>query len=213
MDLRELVEPSRTAVIVSEMQQGIVGDESTMQQLVDAARGGVVDACAQLIAGAHGAGVRVVHATLELRADRAGTARNTPLLATMLRDPDYLTEGTPSAAIIPELAPAPADIVVDRLHGVSAFTGTELDAVLRNLGVHTIVPCGVSLNEAIMGIAIQGVDLGYSVVLPQDATICVPETFKADLLANAYAFLGAVVTVRDVLACWGGGSEGGQDFA
>lgn len=206
MELRDLVEPSRTAVVVSEMQRGIVGDESAMRELADAAHD-VLGACARLVAGARSAGARVVHATLAFRPDRAGTTKNTPLLAATLRDPTYLTKGTPAAEIIPELAPAPSDIVVDRLHGVSAFTGTELDPILRNLGIRTIVPCGVSLNEAIMGISIQGADLGYSIVVPHDAAVGLPASFKADLLTHAYALLGAVVTVDELLEVWGDGES------
>jgi nicotinamidase-related amidase len=202
LNLEALVEPLHTAVVVSEMQRGIVGDESPMRELADAAKAGPIDGCVRLVTAARQAGVRVLYATLAFRADRAGTANNTPLLAVMLRDRTHLTRGTPAAAIIPELEPAPADIVVERLHGVSAFTGTELDPILRNLGIRTIVPCGVSLNEAIMGIAIQGADLGYSIALPYDATIGLPAPFKADLLTHAYAPLASVVTVDDVLAAW-----------
>jgi biuret amidohydrolase len=204
LELANLVEPHRTAIVVSEMQVGIVGDESGMRELVQAASSGVIDACVRLLHGARAAGVRVIHATLALRADRAGTVFNTPLLKATIRGSDYLTRGTRSAQVIPQLEPEPSDVVVERLHGVSAFTGTELDPILRNLGVRTIVPCGVSLNEAIMGIAIQGADLGYSIALPHDAAIGLPESFKLDLLKHAYALLGAVLTVDDLLRIWGG---------
>jgi nicotinamidase-related amidase len=203
VSLDALVGPAHTAVLVSEMQRGIVGEESPMRELVDAARAGPIEACTRLVTGARAAGVRVLHATLAFRSDRAGTTTNTPLLAAMLRDRSYLTMGTPAAAIIGELAPTASDIVVERLHGVSAFTGTELDPILRNLGIQTIVPCGVSLNEAIMGMAIQGADLGYSIALPHDATIAIPASFKADLLTHAYAMLASVVAVDDILAIWG----------
>ena len=44
---------------------------------------------------------------------------------------------------------ASGDLVLPRLHGLSPFQGTELDSILRNLGVRTIVGVGVSVNVAI----------------------------------------------------------------
>ena len=46
-----------------------------------------------------------------------------------------------------------SDLVVPRLHGLSPFQGTELDSLLRNLGVRTIVGVGVSVNVAITNLA------------------------------------------------------------
>jgi nicotinamidase-related amidase len=124
-------------------------------------------------------------------------------MAVMTADPEYLVAGTPDAEVIPELAPEPADLVAARYHGMSAFTGTELDAILRAMDIETVVIGGVSLNEAVIGIAIEAVNLGYRVVIPSDAVMGLPYEFGQDVLRYAMRLLGPVVPVDAILAVWG----------
>lgn len=203
--LRELVDPAHTAIVISEMQRGIVGDLARspmleMQQAVDEHH--VIPAIARLAYAARASGSRVVHATLQFRADRAGVRIVTPLMAVTMKDPDYLLIGSAEAEIIPELGPDPRDIVAARIHGMSAFNGTELDPILRSLDIRTLVIAGISLNEAVIGMAIEAVNIGYRIVIPRDAVMGLPETFAADMLRYSFALLGKVVTVDEVIACW-----------
>ncbi len=105
----------------------------------------------------------MVHATAELRADRAGLSINNPMMAHVVKNPGQVLQGTPAADVCPELGPAPEDIVCRRIHGLTPFTGTELDAILRNLGARTLVPVGVSVNEALLGLCLSAADLGYRI--------------------------------------------------
>ncbi len=149
-----------------EMQRGVVGDLSMMDSLVaEVAAAGTIERTARLVAAARGAGVRVVHCTAEFRPDLAGTAINSPLIAHWARRPGHMRAGTPSTEIVPEIGLDEVDLVASRRHGVSPFTGTSLDATLRNLGVQTVVATGVSVNLAILGLCIEAVNLGYQVVV------------------------------------------------
>jgi len=70
----------------------------------------------------------------------------------------------------------------DRMHGMAAFTGTDLDALLRGFGVETIVLSGISTNIAPPGAATEAVALGYNVVLAEDCTAGgTPESHEAQL--------------------------------
>ena len=143
--LADLLTPASTAVLTVEMQRGVIGDQVRpgMTALPEAAsRAGTVAAAARVARAARAAGVRVVHATISLRADRAGVSINNRMMAVLSRDPEQMREGTPAVEIIPELEVSARDIVMNRVHGLTPFGGTELDAVLRNLGVRTIVPVG-----------------------------------------------------------------------
>lgn len=205
MQLATLVDPAHTAVLVSEMQRGIAGDLATgpLAVLATAVREhGVADALATLLDGARRAGVDVVHATIQYRPDRAGVSMNTPFLAVSLRDPDHLLVGSDQAEVMPELGPAPTDIVHARTHGMSAFTGTDLDVILRSRGIRTLVIGGVSLNEAIIGAAIEAANLGYRLVILRDGSLGVPYQFGEDMLRHAFALLGTVTTTTAVLEAW-----------
>ncbi len=205
MQLAELIEPRHTAVLVSEMQRAIVGDlvSPTMSALSDGvAASGIVEKLAELLDAARHAEAKVIHATLQSRRDRAGVRIDPPLMAVTMRDPDHLLVGSDQAQILPELGPHDGDIVAARIHGMSAFTGTDLDAILRSLDITTLIIGGVSLNEAIIGASIEAVNLGYRVVIPRDAALGMPPSFGEDMLKYAFALLGKVVTTQDIIEVW-----------
>lgn len=205
VDLAALLDPAHTAVVTSEMQQGIVTSASPVPLIADeVAAAGTIEACAELASEARAAGVRVVHTLIELRADRAGTAINNPMMGGMTKLPGHILIGTPAAALVPELGPEPEDLVSRRTHGLSPFIGTDLDPLLRNLGVTTIVPCGVSVNEALFGLCIEAANLGYRIVLPTDAVAGHPREYAADVIRYSLSNMANLSTVAEVVDRWRG---------
>jgi nicotinamidase-related amidase len=203
--LTDLLDPATTAVVTVEMQRGIIGDRTTLNPLKEVAdRKQIVPATVRLLRAARGSGIRVVHATISLRADRAGLTVNNRMMAISVKNPDQVLEGSESSRLLPELGPEPVDIVCNRIHGLTPFTGTELDPILRNLGVRTIVPVGVSVNEALLGTCISAADLGYRIVLPTDAIAGVPEEYADAVVGNTLALLANLATVDQVIEAWAG---------
>jgi nicotinamidase-related amidase len=210
LGLAELCAPARTALITSECQQGIIGEGSLLAPLVEAVRrGGTVEQIRILAEAARRAGVPVVHCTVRRRPDGGGSAANCKLLALGRRaGGDGLAPGSPAARIVPALGPAESDYVVSRLHGVSPFDGTELDSILRNLGVRTVVATGVSLNVALLGLTFEAVNKGYEVVLPRDAAAGLPPEYVEQLLRHTLDLLATITTAADVVAVWEGRKTG-----
>jgi nicotinamidase-related amidase len=205
-DLAELVAPETTAVVTVEMQRGVIGDrvsDNALRRAVSDKR--VIPAAVRLVTAARAAGIRVVHATVALRADRAGLTINNRIMAIVVKGPDQVLEGSPEAELIPELGPEATDIVCHRIHGLTPFTGTELDSILRNLGVRTIVPAGVSANEALLGACLTAADLGYRIALPVDAVAGVPEEYAAAVIQHTLALITNPTTVDQVVAAWKSG--------
>ncbi|GAA2576725.1 cysteine hydrolase [Dactylosporangium fulvum] len=199
----EVIRPGDTAVLTMELQRGIVGTESLVPQLGEQLRvSGGVDSVRRLLVAARSAGVAVVHATVAQRAGGRRAAGNAPILERAEAMTDHLLTGSVSAQLLPELGPEPDDITVERLHGVTPFTGTELDATLRGLGVRTIVLVGVSLNMGILGASMEAVGLGYRVVVPVDGVAGVPADYAADVIRHSLRYLATLSTVDDIVAAW-----------
>lgn len=206
VDLTQRAAPERCAVLTMEVQRGVIGDLSSFPELAAAAEAaGVVPATARLLDGARSAGTRIVHCTAEFRADRAGTVVNCQLVAAALRNPGHLLAGTPSTELVPPLTVEPGDLVSARLHGVSPFTGTDLDTWLRNLGVGTVVATGVSVNLGILGLAIEAVNLGYQVVVVRDAVAGLPPDYASAVLTHTLPMISTLVTVDELLEVWNDG--------
>ena len=202
LDLAMLVDPATTAVVTSEVQNGVVGEQSALPALADAARPTMLPAVGRLVKAARSAGVQVVHATVYRRADGKGANRNARLFGGVQRSPVLLLPGTPEVDVVPEVGVEPEDLVLTRTHGLNPMTGTDLDAVLRNLGVRTIVVAGVSVNIAITNLVMDGVNRGYQVVLPRDAVCGIPADYADAVIDNTLALLATVTTVDELTTIW-----------
>jgi nicotinamidase-related amidase len=72
-----------------------------------------------------------------------------------------------AVAILPEVRPRPGEIVLDKSAG-SAFTGTVLDRLLRNMGVRYLFVCGFVTDECVETTLRDGLDHGYLAALVRD---------------------------------------------
>jgi nicotinamidase-related amidase len=202
LDLAELVSPWRTAVVTSEIQNGVVGEQAALPALADAARQTMLPALARLVKSARSAGVEVVHATFERRVDGKGANTNARLFAGVAKSPVKLLPGSDATKVVAEVGVMPTDLVLTRTHGLSPMAGTDLDPVLRNLGVSTIVVTGVSVNVAITNLVMDAVNRGYDVVLPRDAVCGVPADYADAVIDNTLSLLATVTTVDELVARW-----------
>jgi nicotinamidase-related amidase len=190
-----------TAVITQELQGAVVGPDAGLALLAEEAQRVALPNIARLLPAARAAGHHVVHCLVQRRPDGLGSNHNARLFAAGKRSVD-ITPGSAGATLLPEFGPEPADLVLSRWHGVGPMGGTDLDAILRNLGVTTIVAVGVSLNIAIPNLVMDAVNAGYRVVLPRDAVAGFPAEYGAAVIDNSLSLLATVTTTDDLIATW-----------
>lgn len=201
--LMEQLDPATTALLTVECQQGVVGPDSALPELAREARSsGALVRIARLVAGAHEAGVQVVHAVAERRPDGRGANHNARLFRAAARLPVQQLSGTTAVRIAEPIEVADEDLVVRRLHGLSPLCGTDVDALLRNLGCRTLIVTGVSANVAIPNAVFDAVNLGYTAVVPSDAIAGVPADYTPAMIRNTLALVATITTADQVLACW-----------
>ncbi|MFF8959939.1 cysteine hydrolase family protein [Streptomyces sp. NPDC014894] len=204
--LARQLRPAATALLTVECQRGVVGpgSESALPELAAVARSsGALDRVARLVDGAHRAGVQVLHAVAERRPDGRGSGRNARLFRAAGRLPVRQHPGTDAVRVAPPIAVADEDIVVRRLHGLSPVAGTEVDALLRNLGRRTVVICGVSANIAVPNAVFDLVNLGYTAVVAADAVAGVPAEYTDAMIRHTLSLVATIADADAVLSCWG----------
>lgn len=202
VDLRALVDPAHTVVVTQECQNGVIGPEAALPQLAEIARRHMVPAAARLVAAARTADVPVVHCVAARRADGQGSNANARLFQGMRKLGVALLPGTEAVQVIPEIGVAESDVVLTRLHGLGPMGGTDLDAVLRNLGVRTVIGVGVSVNVGMTNFAMDAVNAGYQFVLPRDAVAGIPEDYAEAVIEHTLSLLATVTTVDELRSCW-----------
>jgi biuret amidohydrolase len=164
--LEEVCDPQRVALLVYDMQVGILSQIKNPEQIT----GQVV----KVLSAARDVGVRVFFSRhLSLPKELMGTFQFRMAMAWQRVDspeqvnPWFLRD-SPGFQIAPELQPHASEGVFDKLI-MSAFEGTWLDFALRDCGINAFIIVGIATEIGIEPTARHGADLGYIPVLVTDA--------------------------------------------
>lgn len=199
--LSDLVAPGHTAIVTQELQGAVVGADAGLAVLADEARREALPNITRLLPAARAAGVPVIHCLVQRRPDGLGSNHNAKLFAVGKRGV-AIAPGSPGATLLPEFGPEPIDLVLHRWHGLGPMGGTDLDSILRNLGVTTIVAVGVSLNVAIPNFVMDAVNAAYRVVIPRDAVAGIPTDYGTAVIDNTLSLLAEITTTDQLVDAW-----------
>ncbi|HUY61315.1 MAG TPA: hydrolase [Candidatus Dormibacteraeota bacterium] len=172
MPERELaLDPARTALVVIDLQRGIVGMPAAPHDSAS-----VVARAAALAEACRTRGVFVVLVHVGL------SPGGRDALRPVADEPGPSLPLQPGwDEILPELGPKDGDHVV-RKRQWGAFYGTDLDLQLRRRGIGTIILCGISSNVGVESTARDAYERGYQQVFVEDACAA------RDAQAHAFVF-------------------------
>lgn len=205
-EFAERIAPRHTALIIIDMQKDFctpgfgahqAGRDLTMAR-------SVIPNLQRLLAGARAAGATVVHAGFATLPDHGSDSG--PWLAQRRRS-TFSSEtlcitGTEGAEFIEELAPRAGELVVPKRR-YSAFTGTDLDLLLRARRIRTIIVTGVSTNVCVETTFRSGFELDYYVCVPPDGCASWDRGLHEAALANVNHRFGLTPAIDEILAAWG----------
>ncbi len=130
---------------------------------------GALDAARRAIRAARANGVGVVFVRVAFRPGYPEASARNAIFGPMARVADVaMTEDHPAAQVHPALERRPDEPVVLKRR-VSAFSGSDLDALLRAAGAHTLVLTGVATGGVVLSTLRQAADLDYRLVVLSDA--------------------------------------------
>jgi nicotinamidase-related amidase len=201
-DLTPYLDPSTCGVVVFECQQNVIGEHGPYPGLIAAVReGGMLERLSTFLSEARLAGAAVCYGTVSSRAGGLGAAK-TPMHDGLHSSAHAADAVELDRSIVPELAPGPNDVIVERTHGMSGFHGTELDICLRDLGVKTVIPTGVSANMGVVGTSIEAVNHGYRLVFAADCIAGDPPEYAEQMIKYTFRNLGYLSTSSAIAAIW-----------
>ena len=161
----ERFEPSRTALIVVDMENDFVAEGAPME--TPAGRE-MIPRLREAIEHARDVGIRVLYTTHTHRAGGCDLGRHRDLWAPIATGAGCVDD-TPGIEIYKEIAPAEDEIVI-RKRRYSAFFGSDLDIVLRGWGIDTVVVSGVTTENCCHATARDAFYRDYRVAFLSDAT-------------------------------------------
>jgi biuret amidohydrolase len=164
--LEELCDPRRLALVVYDMQVGV------LQQIERSAE--IIERVGEVLDAARTGGFRVVFLRhMSLPKELMGVFGFRMAMAWQRVErvdevtPWFLPD-SPGFDLVPEMAPRPSEAVFDKIT-MSAFEGTPLDIVLRDCGIAAFAIVGVATEIGIEPTVRHGADLGYVPVVVTDA--------------------------------------------
>ena len=190
---------STTAFLACHFENDVVGAEGAFAPFFRAEieRRGVLDVAKRLVDGARAAGALVAYTRVAFQEGHSDLVTNIPLLGVVAQQGSLL-DHTPATEIVDELKPETDDWIITNPK-VSAFASSDLDQRLRAAGVDTVVVFGVATNISVESTGRSAGDLGYRVVVVEDAcSAAAPEAHDATIAS--FGLLGEVASADEVLA-------------
>jgi nicotinamidase-related amidase len=170
------IDPAQTALLLIDMQRDFLepgGFGETLGNDVSRLRVAVAP-CRALLDRARRRGMLVVHTREGHRPDmtdapRAKVERGSPSLRIGAAGPmgRILIRGEAGHDIVPELYPIEGEPIVDK-PGKGAFYATDLQSILQNRGIETLIVCGVTTEVCVHTTVREGNDRGYRCIVPAD---------------------------------------------
>jgi nicotinamidase-related amidase len=197
------IDPKKSALIIQDLQNDVItkggawgdlaADHATSQKVVTNAKA--------LAAAAREKGMPVVHVWYVVEKGAVGLKQNAPLFQGV-KSANALVRGTWGAAPAKGLEPKRGDFVVEKQR-MNGFYSTNLDNLLRGVGVEKVVIAGAWTNMSIEHTARHAADAGYEVVVVSDATSTINDEWQHAALNYALTNVGEVGTTQEVLASLG----------
>jgi len=164
--LEEICDPVRTALLVYDMQVGIISQLKNGSEIVTRVK--------TALDATRAAGLRVFFTRhLSLPNEAAGVFQLRMAMAwqrvkTVDEVKPWFLRGTPGFELVSELEPRPSEVIFDKIT-MSAFEGTPLDIALRDCGINSFIIVGVATEIGIEPTVRHGADLGYIPIVVTDA--------------------------------------------
>lgn len=202
--LETKIDIKKSALLVIDMQNDLVN--STKEPFKDVTKmgkdKGIIDNTAKIIAVARQVNIPVIYACHVHRKDGADSVPTvTDLMLQGMNIPydQVMVEGTLGAQIVDELKPAPEEHVILKRRA-SAFYNSDLELMLRSIGIDTIILAGVVTDGCVISTVQDARLRDFHIIVLSDC--CATYLPKNDnyFIKNIFPRLGRVRTTNEVIA-------------
>jgi nicotinamidase-related amidase len=192
MAIEPPLDAARTAVLSMDMQAAIVTIYAGNQE-------GFTERAAEVLRRSRERGLTIIHVQVGFRPGFPEISARNPLFSSIRNSVERqrLFQGE-AGQIHPAVAPVGEDIVITK-HRISAFTGTDLDMILRSKEIDTLVLFGIATSGVVLSTLLHAADADYRVIVIKDCCADQDAEVNAALLEKFYPRRGTVVTAAEFL--------------
>jgi nicotinamidase-related amidase len=192
MPMQFSFDPSRSALLSMDYQTGIVSRYAKDLE-------GFLPRAASVLKHARVSGMTVLHVQVGFRPNLPEVSSRNLLFSAIKGSPEHqrLFQGA-NAAIHPAVAPEGDDIVVTK-HRVSAFTGTDLDLILRAREIDTLILFGIATSGVVLSTLLHASDADYRLAVIHDCCADLDPEVHACLIGKVFSRRAVVLSAEDFL--------------
>lgn len=185
------LDPQSTALVLIDLQQGIVGMNTAPHPAAT-----VVANAVRLADSFRALSAMVVLVRVAFSPDGKDALAN-PVDAPFVARPGQRAANW--AELVAAVGPRDGDLVITK-HQWGAFYGTELDLQLRRRGIRTMVLGGIATNFGVESTARDAWERNYALVFAEDATAAIAAEAHAFAITTIFPRLGRIRATADILA-------------
>lgn len=192
------MDDKKTAVLLIEFQNEWLSPQGSLHHIVkeQLKQKDLVNRTVSLLQQAREKGVTIIHVPLRFTSDYREVAADATALAAIIKEQKRFQHGTPGAEIHPAFAPESSDLVAEGRKGISGFTGSNLDALLRARGIRYVAVAGFATEVCVESTIRDAYDRGYHCTLLSDCTAAHSDQDQQYVENTIMPFFGNVSTAQ-----------------
>ena len=175
---------AKTALLVMDMQEGIVSRLAQTDDFFTPTR--------MAIEAARAASIPVIYVVVAFRPGYPEVSPRNRAFAAVKQRQSSLSVSMTTATIHPAIAPQPTDIVVTKRR-VSAFSGSDLEIILRAQNISHLVLCGIATHGVVLSTLREAADKDYQLTVLADCCFDGDEEVQRVLLSKVFPMQAEVV--------------------
>jgi nicotinamidase-related amidase len=195
------IDPKTTAVVLIEYQNDFTSEGGVLHDAVREVmdKTDMLANTKRLVEAARAAGVTVMHAPITFAKGYGELSAHPYGILKGVVDGECFVKGSWGAAIIDELAPQEGDIVIEGKRGLDTFASTNLDFILRNKGITTIVLGGFLTNCCVESTMRTGYEHGYQVLTLTDCMAAISPEQHDNAISYDFPMFSQPTTSEDFI--------------
>jgi nicotinamidase-related amidase len=185
------IDPASSALLVMDFQIMTVNGYAVDAESLLARTAGLIEASRK-------AGMMVVYVVVGFRTGHPEISPNNLTFFAVVKKANLLVLGEADAAIHPAVAPEFGEIVVTKRR-VSAFTGTDLDMILRANGIETLILAGIATSGVVLSTVRHAADADYRIIVVEDCCSDKDEEAHRVLVERVFPAQAIVVVTDEIV--------------
>ncbi|HIE5945923.1 TPA: cysteine hydrolase family protein [Burkholderia cepacia] len=186
------INPRQSALLVMDYQNVLIDHYVPGDQVES-----VLSNIAGLIEAARSASMLIIHVMVAFRHGHPEVSRRNRLFS-LLKDSGLLSRDRADTELHPIVAPAENEPVVIK-HRVGAFTGTDLETLLRSNGIESLVLAGITTGGVVLSTTRQAFDMDYRIVVAEDCCADSDRHTHQSLLEKAIQQHAEIVSAKQII--------------